>query len=196
MKTKSIKKVFIIGAIIAVLLIGSFLLRRFFYDLSDGLPGFSGSISKSKELNVFVCEYKLLNDSICLGRDYLRPGEIWVEKAWVQGNHENPVVLISKNEYDNFRLLIEIPTLENEKFTEYFGLNNRLSILTEEGTYYGEVGAGHKSFFEFTYYELSKDTLKLKIIKRNDTTDKSFGSSKWPNPDIVDEVFLVKKVRN
>ena len=186
---------------IAFLLVGLFFivmvailifLNRFRYDFSEGKTGYSGSISKAKELGVFVSEYKSDNNRIILETEYFVPGEIWLERVWQQGNFENPVKIAEENEYSNYWLYIEIPEKELFKFEKDFGLNNRLALFSSEGTPFWRRRTDNKEFFVVSYKGLPGDKIDIKLLARQDTTDKSFIPTRWPNPILVDTITLIE----
>lgn len=188
------KGVILFGVFVVIIIAFYIIINRSKSNLFDGKTGYTGSISKSKELNVFVREYKLLQDSISLGDQFFIPGEIWIEKVWKQGNYENSVVLGEPNEYSNFWLYIEIPEGELIKTKRYFdALDTRLAFKTIEGKVFWKRKYGNKNFFVVSFKDLPDEKVEIKVLERREKHDRSVIPEKWTNPSIIDEITLVKK---
>ncbi len=172
---------------LAILILGSF--------LNEG-PGISLNIKDSKENGVFIAQYHLLGDSICINKNTtIKVGEIWVERIWAQGNIFHRVVTSTQNNpYSNYGLYMEIPQDQLNKLVNFFGkFIDKACFLNSEKTPMWYRGGGGKMFLYVNYAKLPSRKEEFTILKRTDTLNTVIIPQKWNNPKILGTFTIERK---
>ncbi len=148
---------FTIISIIGVFFIYYLISEIWYYRFLNGVPQYAESVSESKELDLLLAEYEVLNkesDLAFLGGNSIE--EVWLEQfAKFSNDYRKPELL-----FGMFRMFIKFRSdldfyYYDWEIEKMYVLNNDSNILTTRFS----IGT------QF-YHKIKKDTIFLKVFKR------------------------------